>query len=539
MIQKSEIKRLDHLGVIAGLIKELGLKELLEQKLGTHQDEKISTGEAIIGMILNGLGFTNSVLSLSPQFFENRPVELLFREGVKAEDFNHYKLGRSLEKCFEYGTEALFSELALEICKKENVDRRFNHLDTTSFSTYGTYENQADDEEVEINLGYSKDHRPDLKQMVLEMMVTQDGGIPILGKCLSGNSSDSKVFEKRSQELKQQFAASEEIKYLIADSKLYSEPNAENLKQLQFITRIPDSIKETRSCIDKAIEQPDNWETLEDGRLMQVIEIEHYGMKQRWHVLSSETSSERAQKQVDKKLSKESELIEKQLYHLQAQRFNCEQDAQLAAQTLAKKWKLHQLEQTEIKQHQKFDGKGRPKKNQQPTLIQYQIEATFQPDQAKIIMLKQRNSCYVIGSNAIELSSQEIIEAYKNQYHVERGFRYLKNPQFFAPAFFVKNPKRMTGLVMVMLLALLIYTIAERRLRQKLKQLNETLPNQIKQQIQNPTLRWVFQLLEGINYVNLIITDQFHAFVDGLNALRVKILSLFGPFVTSLYLMRQ
>jgi transposase len=109
---------------------------------------------------------------------------------------------------------------------------------------------------------------------------------------------------------------------------------------------------------------------------------------------------------------------------------------------------------------------------------------------------------------------------------------------FFASAFFIKNPKRMIGLVMVMLLALLVYTIAERtiaerRLRQKLKELNETLPNQIKQQIQNPTLRWVFQLLEGINYVTLSSQHQSHTFVDGLNELRIKILRLFGDSVTS------
>jgi len=360
MVQKSKIKRLDHLGVIMGVIKERGLKELLEEKLGKQRDEKISAGEAIIGMILNGLGFTSSVLSLSPHFFQNRPLELLFREGVKAEDFNHYKLGRALEKCYEYGAEILFSEVALEICNKEGVDRRFNSLDTTSFSVYGEYKNQNEGDEVQINLGYSKAHRPDLKQVILEMMVTQDGGIPILGQCLSGNSSDNKVFENRSKALIEQFKAGDTTKYLVADCKLYSKQNAENLKQLQFITRIPDSIGLAGEMIDKAIEQ-DKWEQLEEGRMMQVIEVEHYNMKQRWHVLSSETSNNRAHKQVEKQINKESEKIKQQLYHLQAQRFNCEQDAQLATQTLAKKWKFHQLETTEIKQHKKFEGRGRPK----------------------------------------------------------------------------------------------------------------------------------------------------------------------------------
>jgi len=219
---------------------------------------------------------------------------------------------------------------------------------------------------------------------------------------------------------------------------------------LEFITRIPDNIGLVRKTIDKAIEQ-DNWEQLEEDRMMQVIEVENYNMKQRWHILSSETSNNQAHKQVEKPVNKEGEKIKQQLYHLQALRFNCEQDAQLAAQTLAKKWKFHQLKATEVAQHFKFEGKGRPKKGQQPTLIQYQIKVDYEQDQIKITHLKQKNAYYIIGSNATDLSSKEIVGAYKKQHHVERGFRYLylKDLMFFASAFFIKNLKRMIGLVMV------------------------------------------------------------------------------------------
>lgn len=64
-------------------------------------------------MILNGLGFSNRPLFLTPQFFENKPLKVLFREGVEASHFNHYKLGRSLEDAVHYGSELLFSEIAL------------------------------------------------------------------------------------------------------------------------------------------------------------------------------------------------------------------------------------------------------------------------------------------------------------------------------------------------------------------------------------------------------------------------------------------
>lgn len=147
----------------------------------------------------------------------------MFGEGVEASDFNRFKLGRVLERCYNYGTE--FSEIALNVCRQENVDTCFNSEDTTSFVVYGDYATSEQEVtntgEVTVKHGYSKAHRPDLKQVMLEMMVSQD--IPLLGRCLSGNASDNVVFKERSEKLIKQFKESETPRYLIADSKLYTE----------------------------------------------------------------------------------------------------------------------------------------------------------------------------------------------------------------------------------------------------------------------------------------------------------------------------
>lgn len=534
-IKESEVKRLDHLGIVAGIIEEFKIKDIIDNRLGNSSGEKISAGEAVAGMIINGLGFTNRVLSLTPQFFENRPIELLFGKNVNSEDFNHYKLGRTLEKIYNYDGEFLFSEIALSMSQQEGISNKFNSLDTTSFSVYGEYKNQHDDAEVQIKLGYSKDHRPDLKQIVSELMVTQDGGIPLIAKCFSGNSSDNKIFEERSKQLLEQFQNAQEIRYLIADSKLYTESNSENLKKIYFITRIPNSIGLVENTIDKALKSPDKWEILDDGRMMQAFEVEHYGINQKWYVLSSDISKKRAEKQVDKKVEKETKNIEKQIYHLQVKRFYCAEDAKVKAQELANKWTFHQLTDYKIVEHKKYAGKGRPKRNQQPSETKYQIKVEYKQNEEAIKQLKEKDSFYIIGSNASELGDQEVINAYKNQHQVENKFRFLKDPMFFAPAFFVKKVERMIGLIMVMLLAMLVYSIAERRLRKNLQTLNETVPNQINQEVQNPTLRWIFQLLEGINYVKISIENNCYTFFDGLTALRKKILQFFGNYVTSIY----
>lgn len=83
-----KIERLDHLGIIAGVIKDLGIIEIIDRCIPPDGQQEITTGEAVAAIIINDLGFSNRPLYLTPQFFENKPMALLFREGVEAEYFN-------------------------------------------------------------------------------------------------------------------------------------------------------------------------------------------------------------------------------------------------------------------------------------------------------------------------------------------------------------------------------------------------------------------------------------------------------------------
>src|SRR5438105_6519966 len=111
----------------------------------------------------------------------------------------------------------------------------------------------------------------------------------------------------------------------------------------------------------------------------------------------------------------------------------------------------------------------------------------------------------------------------------------LQPALFFVSSLFVKKPCRIQGLLMVMTLALLVYAVTQRRLRQQLARQGETVPNQINQPTERPTLRWVFQLLEGIHRVRVAVQDQVHDLIEGLNEVQIKILRLFGEEVCRLY----
>src|SRR3989442_15865119 len=196
-MESVHVERLDHLVLIACMIQDLGLISMIDTRLVPDEQEAITPGEAVAAMMLNGLGFANRPLSLTPKFFANKPLDLLFREGIDAEMFNRFKLGRTLDEAYAYGCTLLFEELALAVCAQEGIDLRFNHLDTTSFSLSGAYVPDSDEQAITITHGYSRDHRPDLKQAVLELMVSQDGGVPFVSKSWDGNTSDTQIFQER------------------------------------------------------------------------------------------------------------------------------------------------------------------------------------------------------------------------------------------------------------------------------------------------------------------------------------------------------
>jgi transposase len=535
-MEQIHIERLDHLGVIASVIKDLGLISMIDTRLVPDKQEVITPGEAVAAMILNGLGFANRPLSLTPQFFASKPLDLLFRAGIDAEMFNRFKLGRTLDEASAYGCDLLFQELALAVCAHEGIDLRFNHLDTTSFALTGDYIPDSNEHAIRITHGYSKDHRPDLKQAVLELMVSQDGGIPFVSKSWDGNTSDTQIFQQRAQALMSAFKDTPSPRYLVADAKLYCEDNAVHLAPLGFITRIPATLKLVSQVIGQAL-QWDTWHPFDDATRYQPLALGHYGMAQRWLIVYSRAPLERAEATLNKAKQREHEAITKQLFHLQAQRFCAPQAAQDALAALAKRWQYHRVESSQLTEHTRYAGKGRPTPSTPLKAIEWQIQAQVHADDATIEQAKQAQACFVLGTNidASELNDTEVITAYKGQSQVEGGFRFLKDPLFFVSSLFVKKPNRIEGLLMVMTLALLVYSVAQRRLRKQLATHHETVPNQINHPTPSPTLRWVFQLLEGIHRVRMTVQGQVHDLIEGLNDVQIKILRLFGNEVCRLY----
>ena len=112
-----EVSDIDHLGLVVGIIDEIGIEKRINQLLGEELPEKITSGQVVKGMVLNGLGLVSSPLYLFSKFFEGKAIEHLIGKGVKTEYFNDDKLGRVLDELYPRGLNEIFMILELNIKK--------------------------------------------------------------------------------------------------------------------------------------------------------------------------------------------------------------------------------------------------------------------------------------------------------------------------------------------------------------------------------------------------------------------------------------
>jgi transposase len=535
-VKMEAVKRLDHLGIVAGIMKDLGIAKIIDELLGVDKQEEVSAGEVIAAMILNGLGFVSKPLMLTPQYFEHKPLEILIRNGVEPEHFNRHKIGRVLDTVSEYGCEKLFSIIALDACKKEKVNLNVGHCDTTSHSLTGEYDVDSDTERIEVTYGHSKAKRPDLKQVVQELMTSRDGGIPFATKVFSGNASDSVILRERAEAIVEAFAKGSE-RCLTADSKLYCEKSAKTLNKLYFVTRVPSTLKLTGTYINQALEKPDLWQHTEKGYKMQEFAVDCYGIDdQRWVVVYSEQAHARCKVTLQKEVAREKERIDKELFHLRAASFSCGDDAHKKLNALVKKWKYHQVHNVQVQSVKRHTQRGRPTA-ESAYVFEWRITADARVNQPFIDQTLEQDSCFVLATNSTseELLIVQVLDTYKGQDSTEKGFAFLKSPNFFVSSLFLKKPSRIDAMLMIMVLSLLIYTIAQRRLRLQLALLKLTVPNQINKEVSNPTMHWIFQLFEGINYIVTRINGLIDRQIQGLKSLQRRVLELLGPNVKNIY----
>ncbi|MBK1650580.1 hypothetical protein CKO36_18985 [Rhabdochromatium marinum] len=378
---------------------------------------------------------------------------------------------------------------------------RFGHLDSTSFHVDGDYNSDIEDPTgvIRITQGYSRDHRADLNQVVLQLLCERQAGIPLLMEALSGNNSDKTSFRKTVNAYLDQLQADVGLEILMADSALYTRDTLQAMDTYAWISRVPETLTLACEMIHAVAPMLMHKPTQEACCTLGTV----YGeVRQRWVVVYSPQARQRALKRLNKHCLTQGEAELKGFERLCNTDFACEADALKALERFEHTLKIGLLGETCIEALPRYHSQGRPARGQAPDFYVYRISGALASQVQEHQRRLERKSCFILATNQLDdslLSEAELIAAYKDQQTVERGFRFLKDPMFMAATLYLKKPERIMALMMVMTLCLLVYAALEHRIRESLKAQQATFPDQKGQPSARPTARWVFQSFKGIH----------------------------------------
>ncbi|HHT25801.1 MAG TPA: IS1634 family transposase [Firmicutes bacterium] len=515
--------------LMAHLCSELDIARFVNNMVTWDEKQwKVSPGTLVTALVINTLVQRTALYNVE-RFYAGMDMPLLFSENIQAEDLNDDALGRALDRLAEIDCRQLLGTVACGAARIENMDIRSVHADTTSFSVYGDYEvdpskdDSTQNKFIEIVHGYSKDKRPDLKQFKYGLMVTKEG-FPIVGDVVSGNQNDGVWNKEILKEFQVSFLETWNVVY-VADSALITEENVKAMhdKNVRFISLLPGRYKLAQELRDKA------WQTkkwIEHGPLSKSKDAAHYwtqsleaefaGRIYRFVAVRSSKLDKRKEKKLESLLKAEHKELQELKKKLEKEKFQCKPDAKSKLEAILKDHNmLHKLTGRIIKSEVKKRRPGRPRKDQtlEPTpkiITTYGIELEIHaPSSQALNEWRQREATFVLitSVSADRFDNYDILKEYKGQINVEMRFRFLKDPMF-VNAIFLKTPKRVQALGYVILLAVMIAALLEIRIREALKNEQETVTGPGKRVLHRPTARVLLDMLNTIQVVYLTYDDR-------------------------------
>ncbi len=512
--------------VVAQYSKEIGLPEIVNKLVTWDRSRKgISPGTLIQALVINILGDRKALYRVS-EFYRDKDLETIFDEDVTADALNDSALARALDKMHEAGCQKIFSEVALSAIAAHDVPIGPVHFDTTSMSVEGEYNGEEEDA-ISVTYGYSKDKRPDLKQIMFGVGSNHEG-IPFFGQVLSGNQDDmtwnSQVVEKIDTIIPDEFIS--EVIY-VSDCAMVTLDTLRKASSndLKFISRMPARFKLAGELARASWVDEKPWTQmgkLSSGQKAASYETKSYfseidGMPHRFVVVHSSTLDGRKKKALGKMMEAERAKIEKEASLLRRRDFVCEPDARRALTRFMDKWQggFHELSGhvTVGMEKEKREKRGRPRKDapKPPVTVSFNADIKVAGVNEERLKKEQRiRSTFILITNLMdeeEYPDGAILTEYKAQPTVENLFRFIKSPYVLGPVF-VKKPSRVEALGYVLLMALLIAMLLQRRVRENLAK--EETPLQIPGKVKTfmPTVRMILDMLDTVKIQKLVIEGQ-------------------------------
>lgn len=468
-----------HLPIVKQFAKQINLVDTINTMVDSQM--QLPPGEAVLAMVLDTLSGRTPLYRLK-EFFQEKDTELLLGSTIDPEHFSDHNLGRVLDKIYDTGAQAIFSQLSQNAIQQFSINANNVHFDTTSISVYGDY--VISGEPFKITHGHSKDHRPDLKQFLISMLCV-DRNIPIVGTPKDGNASDKTINNELLTTISKHMAK-HGLKpgafVYVADSAFVTKANLAKAESnnTKFLSRLPATFKQCSRAIQKAV-AADNWTDLgvlakskpsqkRPAASYKAYEttLDLYGHDYRAMVIHSSAHDKRRHKRIDRLLAKKRKDLDTLCKKILSKVYYCRADAEAAQEKLqaAAAGSYHKIA-CSIEKVAKYP-RGRPAKGQAriPVGYEYQLHPDIVPDEQLVQPLRLEAGCFVLITNLTSVidrenfSSRELLRLYKDQDGIERNFSFLKDP-VIVNSIFLKTTQRIEVLGLILLISLLIWRLIE------------------------------------------------------------------------------
>lgn len=516
-----EVRDVNHLALLAQLWDGLGFNAVVDDCLPADEQVKVRPSVVLKALCLNVVEGRDALYRVQP-FFSQVPTELLLGEGVTPDALNDDSLGRHLDRLFDAGGCQLFSALSLRVIAEEGLDLQQLHGDTTSKLVFGEY-SAPHEEAVSITYGHSKDHRPDLKQVMVGVATTTDG-VPVVAEMLDGNQSDKPWHGGMLEQLRRRLRIPKDrTVHYVGDAALITKANLETAARcgIAVTGRLPRTVGACDELVTEAL-QRDAWEKLGamvEGKNAAKYEGQRFtstilGQAAQGAVYRSSEPQARAEKSVRRRQERELEEARAEAKKLMKATYVCEPDAEKARSTFQAAWADKLLKIDGVVERRRVEGRygrrGRPAAGvQRPVTEQIRLRVEVEVDEARAEQAVRDESCFVLVHFGTEkISARELLEVYKGQSVVETRFPFLKDASL-ADVFFVKKPERVEALGYVLLISLLLWTVWERRVRRGLEASGEApLRDVTGMKKSRPTAMVCTHIMRGIRFARAVVGDQ-------------------------------
>lgn len=545
-------ERLGPLPLINHFIQRIGLEDVLDRHVPSDARCAVPHARAL-GVLLRSI-----IVEREPIYRQQETVHGFASGmfGIRAEEMTHLgddRLGRALDRLFDADRAALLTEVALAVAERFGVNFDECHNDSTTISLCGSYRG-ASGRKIRgrtapvITYGHSKDHRPDLKQLLFILTMSADGNIPVAFRCTDGNASDSRTHIETWNTLRSVAGRSDFL--YVADSKLCSRENMDHIDRAggRFVTVMPRSRLEDAEFRQWIQTNTPDWTCVWDRPNPRHSD----GPRDCWYVYRAPIPSAEAWPVVwvwsplltlhqearrRRNIAAAIEALQQLRARLAGAKARLRGAAEIDLQLKVILEKHHvgrylKVRRTVREEHQyKQTQRGRPgPETAYRKIIKRRFDIEWTMDDEAITYDHRSDGMYPLMSNDRGLSAAQVLEAHKGQPMIEKRFEQVKTVHEIAPVF-LKDEGRIEALFTLYFLALLVQALIERELRLAMKREHiDELPLYPEQrQCRRPTTEQILRLFSLAERHKLIEgAHTVQVFDVPLTDLQRRVLTLLG-----------